>query len=100
MEGKTARGASSPAKPALQRPEPLSHTRAVVSSSHMVGLAALGAQGDLGEKLARGESGVKERPGDEGSSHSTASSFGVGSVGVLGDGQPCKILCGPCPGIA
>ncbi len=37
MEGKTARGASSPAKPAFTRPEPLSHTRAVVSSSsHMV----------------------------------------------------------------
>lgn len=37
MEGKTARGASSPANPALTKPEPLSHTRAVVSSSsHMV----------------------------------------------------------------
>lgn len=37
MEGKTARGASSPAKPALHIPEPLSTTRAVVStSSHMV----------------------------------------------------------------
>lgn len=51
MEGKTARGASSPAKPALQSPEPLSQTRAVVSSSHMVGLGEAGAQGDLGEKL-------------------------------------------------
>ena len=39
MEGKTARGASSPAKPALHRPEPLSHTSAVVSSSHMVSVA-------------------------------------------------------------
>lgn len=39
MDGKTARGASSPANPALTRPEPLSHTRAVVSSSsHMFGL--------------------------------------------------------------
>lgn len=37
IEGKTARGASSPANPALTKPEPLSHTRAVVSSSsHMV----------------------------------------------------------------
>lgn len=37
MDGKTARGASSPANPALQRPDPLSQTRAVVSSSsHMV----------------------------------------------------------------
>lgn len=36
MEGNTALGASSPAKPAFTRPEPLSHTRAVVSSSsHM-----------------------------------------------------------------
>ena len=39
MEGKTARGASSPAKPALHRPEPLSHTSAVVSSSHIVSAA-------------------------------------------------------------
>lgn len=38
MDGKTARGASSPANPALTRPEPLSHTKAVVSSSsHMFG---------------------------------------------------------------
>lgn len=37
MDGNTARGASSPANPAFTRPEPLSHTRAVVSSSsHMV----------------------------------------------------------------
>lgn len=37
MDGNTALGASSPAKPAFTRPEPLSHTRAVVSSSsHMV----------------------------------------------------------------
>lgn len=36
MEGNTALGASSPAKPAFTRPEPLSQTRAVVSSSsHM-----------------------------------------------------------------
>lgn len=36
MDGNTALGASSPAKPAFTRPEPLSHTRAVVSSSsHM-----------------------------------------------------------------
>lgn len=33
MEGNTALGASSPAKPALHRPDPLSHTRAVLSSS-------------------------------------------------------------------
>lgn len=39
IEGNTARGASSPANPALTRPEPLSHTRAVVSSSsHMSAL--------------------------------------------------------------
>lgn len=37
MDGNTALGASSPAKPAFTRPEPLSHTSAVVSSSsHMV----------------------------------------------------------------
>lgn len=53
MEGKTARGASSPANPALQRPEPLSQTRAVVSSSHMVGPGVVGVQGDLGEKLGQ-----------------------------------------------
>lgn len=33
MEGNTALGASSPAKPALQSPDPLSQTRAVLSSS-------------------------------------------------------------------
>lgn len=33
MEGKTARGASSPAKPALHMPEPLSTTSAAISSS-------------------------------------------------------------------
>lgn len=38
MDGNTALGASSPAKPALTSPEPLSHTSAVVSSSsHMFG---------------------------------------------------------------
>lgn len=38
MDGKTALGASSPAKPALTSPEPLSHTSAVVSSSsHIFG---------------------------------------------------------------
>lgn len=36
MEGKTARGASSPAKPALHMPEPLSTTKAATSSSHML----------------------------------------------------------------
>lgn len=44
MDGKTARGASSPANPALTRPEPLSHTKAVVSSSsHMFRLFCLGS---------------------------------------------------------
>lgn len=33
MDGNTALGASSPAKPALQSPDPLSQTRAVLSSS-------------------------------------------------------------------
>ena len=36
MEGKTALGASSPAKPALHMPEPLSTTRAAASSSHIL----------------------------------------------------------------
>lgn len=36
MEGKTARGASSPAKPALHIPDPLSTTKAATSSSHMM----------------------------------------------------------------
>ncbi|KAK3912572.1 D-alanine--D-alanine ligase [Frankliniella fusca] len=35
MDGKTARGASSPAKPALHMPDPLSTTSAATSSSHM-----------------------------------------------------------------
>jgi hypothetical protein len=33
MDGKTARGASSPAKPALHIPDPLSTTKAATSSS-------------------------------------------------------------------
>jgi len=33
MDGKTARGASSPAKPALHIPDPLSITNAAISSS-------------------------------------------------------------------
>lgn len=59
MEGKTARGASSPANPALTKPEPLSHTRAVVSSSsHMIrlywgGLKCEGEHG--GGRNTRGE---------------------------------------------
>ena len=36
MEGKTALGASSPANPALHMPEPLSTTKAAVSSSHIL----------------------------------------------------------------
>ena len=36
IDGKTARGASSPAKPALHMPEPLSITRAATSSSHIL----------------------------------------------------------------
>lgn len=43
MEGKTALGASSPANPALHRPDPLSQTRAVLSSSsHMTAGGAVG----------------------------------------------------------
>jgi hypothetical protein len=37
MEGNTARGASSPAKPALTMPEPLSHTIALISASSAAG---------------------------------------------------------------
>jgi len=36
MDGKTALGASSPAKPALHMPDPLSMTKAAISSSHMM----------------------------------------------------------------
>lgn len=36
MEGNTARGASSPAKPALHMPDPLSTTKACTSSSAMI----------------------------------------------------------------
>ena len=40
IEGKTARGASSPAKPALHIPDPLSTTNAVTSASHIFLLLA------------------------------------------------------------
>lgn len=36
MDGNTARGASSPAKPALHMPDPLSTTKACTSSSAMI----------------------------------------------------------------
>lgn len=41
MDGKTARGASSPAKPALHIPEPLSTTKAATSSSHILAVWVL-----------------------------------------------------------
>ena len=41
MEGNTALGASSPAKPALHMPDPLSMTRAATSSSHMLKVGGL-----------------------------------------------------------
>lgn len=48
MEGNTALGASSPANPAFTRPEPLSQTRAVVSSSsHMLANSGGGADGEF-----------------------------------------------------
>ncbi len=47
MEGNTARGASSPAKPALHMPEPLSTTRAATSSSHIVSESGLWLEGWL-----------------------------------------------------
>jgi hypothetical protein len=46
MDGKTARGASSPANPALHMPEPLSTTRAATSSSHMVLEVSMGRVGE------------------------------------------------------
>lgn len=54
MDGKTALGASSPAKPALQSPEPLSHTRAVLSSSSHIsaGAASQGPKGTREEAIA------------------------------------------------
>ena len=47
IDGKTALGAASPAKPALQTPEPLSHTKAVLSSSSHIsaGAASQGPKG-------------------------------------------------------
>jgi hypothetical protein len=41
MDGKTARGASSPAKPALHIPDPLSTTRACTSSDCRRGKKAI-----------------------------------------------------------
>eukprot|EP00419_Tripos_fusus_P025923 CAMPEP_0172703182 /NCGR_PEP_ID=MMETSP1074-20121228/37038_1 /TAXON_ID=2916 /ORGANISM="Ceratium fusus, Strain PA161109" /LENGTH=64 /DNA_ID=CAMNT_0013525045 /DNA_START=86 /DNA_END=278 /DNA_ORIENTATION=+ len=48
MEGNTARGASSPAKPALHIPLPLSTTKAATSSSSaMIKAAQVGGQQTL-----------------------------------------------------
>ena len=41
MDGKTALGASSPAKPALHIPDPLSTTNAATSSSHILFVGVL-----------------------------------------------------------
>lgn len=60
MDGKTALGASSPAKPALQSPEPLSHTRAVLSSSSHILAGA--SQGPAGER-EEGAPAVIQQPG-------------------------------------
>lgn len=60
MEGKTARGASSPAKPALTKPEPLSHTRAVVSSSsHILGRQPGAGRHERGPGHGRGRSAYR-----------------------------------------
>ena len=60
-EGKTARGASSPAKPALTMPEPLSHTRAATSSSAIVvvvgGRVICGAEGSGASEPGAGRAG-------------------------------------------
>lgn len=52
MDGKTARGASSPANPALTKPEPLSHTRAVVSSSSHISGSHLPVPGAERHKIS------------------------------------------------
>jgi hypothetical protein len=54
MEGNTARGASSPAKPALHIPDPLSTTRAATSSSHIVDLEIIRIL-QLGHKSGTGQ---------------------------------------------
>ena len=62
MDGKTARGASSPAKPAFTSPEPLSHTRAVVSSSsHILAQLRRGLRGE--QSKAAQVQRLRSRPG-------------------------------------
>ena len=51
MDGKTARGASSPAKPALHIPDPLSITRAATSSSHILRLGVYNTGWPADERL-------------------------------------------------
>ena len=58
MDGKTALGASSPAKPALHIPDPLSTTKAATSSSHMVTVYLF--LRDFQKKTCRFESKNKE----------------------------------------
>lgn len=54
MEGNTARGASSPAKPALHMPDPLSTTRAAISSSIFCAHKWGGRGGGRGEEEEEG----------------------------------------------
>ena len=53
MDGKTALGASSPAKPALHMPEPLSTTKAATSSSHILYMYCFCSYRDEGLQLDR-----------------------------------------------
>lgn len=62
MEGNTALGASSPAKPAFTRPEPLSHTSAVVSSSSHMLLAVCGTRGRQAQGDGGAHGGTTRRP--------------------------------------
>merc|ERR1719220_2445143 len=66
--GEDSPGASSPAKPALHMPEPLSQTRAATSSSHILGVLNLFVGGYLstqlgGLRLTRASSAFSASPG-------------------------------------
>lgn len=86
MDGNTALGASSPAKPALTSPEPLSHTSAVVSSSSHILADRHGPARQRGGAY-RPLRAPRGTPGDRGS---------PGGSGWLGGSRGAR----PCSGTA
>ena len=90
MEGKTARGASSPAKPALHMPDPLSTTSACTSSLYRTHGRGEGRQVCVSGRLAQcackglgeggGEGGAKQKEQQQAGSPASRSAHGQRTI--------------------